>query len=143
MSKETIKVEIDCPACDAGTCGDADNYGDCDEGTVTVELPAKFEVCDTCRGKGSHVNPSIDGNGLTAEDFAEDPDFREDYFSGVYDVACYQCKGLRVVAVIDYDHLTPAQKVIAENADKRANERARDEADDRRTRRMESGGYDY
>lgn len=69
-----------------------------------VELPTKFEVCGRCEGRGTHTNPSIDGNGLTAEDFAEaGDDFREDYMSGVYDVQCYECKGARVVAVVDRD----------------------------------------
>ena len=71
------------------------------------ELPAKFEVCPRCHGQGSHVNPSIDGNGLTASDFAEDPSFGEDYFSGAYDVSCYDCHGLRVVSVIDEDRCDP------------------------------------
>lgn len=66
-----------------------------------VELPAKYVVCPRCEGCGSHVNPSIDGNGLTREDFDEDPDFKESYFRGDYDVTCYECKGQRVVAVVD------------------------------------------
>ena len=75
------------------------------EADVEVEesLPGKYEVCDRCLGKGSHCNPSIDGNGLTSEDFAEDPDFRDDYMSGMYDVPCYECKGARVVLVVDED----------------------------------------
>jgi hypothetical protein len=73
-----------------------------DEGDeVEVALPALFEVCQTCRGNGKHVNPAIDGNGLTQEDFDEDPDFREDYFSGRYDVTCEECGGQRVVLAID------------------------------------------
>jgi len=66
-----------------------------------VKVPIKFVVCDTCDGQGSHVNPSIDSNGLTAKDFAEDPDFAEEYMSGRYDVTCYGCNGEKVVPVID------------------------------------------
>jgi hypothetical protein len=44
------------------------------------------------------VNPSIDGNGLTSADFDEDPDFREAYFSGAYDVPCPWCHGQRVMS---------------------------------------------
>ncbi|KKN35650.1 hypothetical protein LCGC14_0781470 [marine sediment metagenome] len=66
-----------------------------------VRLLTKLEICPTCRGKGTHVNPSIDANGLTAEDFDRDPDFREDYMSGIYDQICNECHGLRVVPVID------------------------------------------
>ena len=39
-----------------------------------VEVNIEWEVCPTCDGRGSHVNPSIDCNGLTQEDFYEDPD---------------------------------------------------------------------
>ncbi len=81
-----------------------------------VELPAKFEVCSTCEGRGKHVNPSIDSRGLSAEDFAEDPDFAEDYFNGTYDVACVECKGKRVVPVLDTDRATPEQITLAEDA---------------------------
>lgn len=73
-----------------------------DEGACTeVELPAKFEVCGRCRGEGKHVNPAIDGNGITREQFDEDPDFQESYFSGVYDVSCEECGGKRVVLEVD------------------------------------------
>lgn len=73
-----------------------------DEGEeITHVLPSKFEVCARCRGAGKHVNPSIDGDGLTREDFDEDPDFEESYFRGDYDVSCEECDGLRVVEVLD------------------------------------------
>jgi hypothetical protein len=58
----------------------------------------KFTVCSTCRGTGKTVNPAIDGQGLSREDFDEQgPEFEADYFGGTYDVACRECKGLRVV----------------------------------------------
>lgn len=69
----------------------------------TLSLPAKYEVCESCRGEGKHVNPAIDGNGLSQEDFDQDPDFEEAYFSGVYDIQCLECKGARVVAKLDYE----------------------------------------
>jgi RecJ-like exonuclease len=68
---------------------------------VDLEIPARFEVCETCNGKGSHVNPSIDSHGLSREDFDEDPDFAESYFAGDYDVPCNECDGRRVVPVVD------------------------------------------
>lgn len=70
---------------------------------VEVELPAKYEVCGRCDGEGKHVNPSVDGNGLSREDFDQDPDFREAYFSGVYDVQCEECSGRTTVLVVDAD----------------------------------------
>jgi hypothetical protein len=79
-----------------------------DEDGVEHELPVRFEICDTCQGRGSHVNPSIDSHGLSAEDFAEDPDFTEDYMSGRYDQTCSECHGLRVVEVVDRDQCDKA-----------------------------------
>lgn len=61
----------------------------------------QYEVCPCCGGSGTVVNPSIDCRGLSHEDFCEDPDFLEDYCSGVYDIRCNVCDGNRV---IDPDH---------------------------------------
>lgn len=80
-----------------------------------LRLPAHFEVCPRCDGVGSHVNPSIDGNGLTAEDFAEDPDFADEYMRGTYDVPCTECHGERVVAQVDVEALTPDQRAAWES----------------------------
>ena len=89
------------------------------------ELPIVFEVCSTCRGTGTHVNPSIDSNGLTREDFDEDPDFLESYMQGNYDVSCYECGGKRVSPAIDE---TNADKEVL----RRLRERQRDDAEFRR-----------
>jgi hypothetical protein len=74
--------------------------GDYDE---VIDLPTHWEVCPLCEGKGTHVNPSIDAHGLTAEDFYEDPDFAEDYVSGLYDQACNECHGRTTVRAVDWD----------------------------------------
>jgi hypothetical protein len=68
--------------------------------------PAPFVVCPTCQGYGKHVNPAIDSHGLTSEDFDNDPDFADAYWSGGYDVVCGGCDGDRVVrsAVGECDH---------------------------------------
>lgn len=50
-------------------------------------------ICPACRGEGTTVNPNIDAHGLTAEDFAEDPDFAESYHRGDYDQSCLACNG--------------------------------------------------
>ena len=68
------------------------------EGVLTV--PSKFEVCHQCAGSGNMVNPRVDAGGLSQEDFDEDPEFREDYFSGRYDMRCNQCKGQRVTPAL-------------------------------------------
>ena len=83
------------------------NEDDADE-TVEIELPAKYEVCPRCNGTGTHVNPAVDGNGLTQEDLDEDPDFKENYFAGAYDITCEECKGARLILVPDEERCDPA-----------------------------------
>ncbi len=74
---------------------------------TTHVLPHRFEVCPCCEGKGSRVNPAVDGHGISPEEFAEDPDFEEAYFSGRYDITCDECQGLRVVMVPDEQRADP------------------------------------
>ena len=76
-----------------------------------IILPAKNEVCGRCNGEGVHDHPAF-ANGLTWEDFAEDPDFYEEYRSGMYDVVCTECKGLRVVPVVYELQLSEDQKIV-------------------------------
>lgn len=95
-----------------------------------VELPARFEVCSRCRGEGVHDNAAF-SNGISLEDFAEDPEFKEDYLSGAYDVTCSECNGLRVVPIPDENALSEEQKRWLKNwqeaeADKRAEQRMRE-----------------
>lgn len=97
---------------------------------VTVQVRLKREICPTCDGDGKHVNPSIDAGGISSEDFDEDPDFREEYMSGRYDVECYECRGLRVVWELDED---ATDKAIVE----RFHEAQREEADYEATCRAE------
>ncbi len=77
---------------------------------LEVEFPAVMEVCGTCNGKGSHVNPSIDSEGISREEFEQDPDFEEAYFEGRYDQTCNECSGLRVVPEVDEEKLNELQK---------------------------------
>lgn len=79
-----------------------------------VELPCRFVVCDRCEGKGVHDNEAF-SNGISSEDFNEDPDFRAQYMRGDYDVPCSVCNGERVVPAPDTDRLTPEQKRWLEN----------------------------
>ena len=116
--------------------GKPDVPGDDDDVEFEVELPSKFEVCGRCEGKGTHVNPNIDGNGLSREDFEEDPDFEEAYFSGVYDVTCEECEGLRVVPVVD-EEKCDARLLKLYQDDQRAEAESR--AEDRMWARLESG----
>jgi hypothetical protein len=54
---------------------------------------AKWEICDRCDGNGVHDHPAF-SNGLGYDDFYgpdADPDFREQYMRGDYDVRCEEC----------------------------------------------------
>jgi hypothetical protein len=82
-----------------------------DEKEITATIKCKYEVCSTCRGTGTTVNPSIDGNGISPEQFAEDPEFEEAYFAGRYDIVCPDCNGMRV-------ELVPCQKQDDPNFEK-------------------------
>ncbi len=93
-----------------------------------VEIPFTWAVCPTCRGNGTHTNPSIDCNGLTAEDFAEDPDFAEDYFGGRYDVTCYDCGGERLTPAIDRDNIDAETAAMIDRVQKQIDEDAEYEA---------------
>jgi len=97
---------------------------------MEVELPWCWGVCHTCNGKGSHVNPSIDCNGLSADDFADDPDFAEEYMSGTYDQKCSRCNGRTTIPVVDHDACTDEQRAAWE-------QQQQDDADSEATRMAE------
>jgi len=87
------------------------------EDNDTIEVPAKYAVCGQCNGHGVHVNPAIDGHGISEEEMHNlGPDFQEEYIRGDYDVRCYRCDGKRVILVPDTDRMTPSQiKALAEH----------------------------
>lgn len=114
----------------------ADNDEDLDAVDEKAWIPVKYELCETCQGKGTIVNPNIDRQGLSREDFDEDPDFAEDYFNGAFDMKCNECDGNRVALVVD------ESKASKEQQDSIA-EWYQEEASDRKTRMMESGGYGW
>lgn len=107
---------------------------------IEWSLPARFEVCPRCEGAGSHVNESIDGNGITQSEMEElGEDFREDYLAGHYDVQCTVCKGQRVVAEVDEEHLSPKQRKAWEQHLKAKADYQRDYDSERWLRMAESG----
>lgn len=90
-----------------------------------VRVNVKFVVCPLCKGKGKHVNPSIDASGISAEDFEDDPSFKEDYLSGLFDVPCFACKGERVQIELDREANPPLiVKAIDEKEEQEAHFRA-------------------
>jgi RecJ-like exonuclease len=107
------------------------------EGCETeVEIPIEFDVCDTCEGKGTHVNPSIDAHGITEDEWGQwDSDEQEFYMSGGYDVECHECAGKRVIPVPAETRMTDEQKTALEYATDCQYERLADH----RTYLMESG----
>ena len=75
-----------------------------------IDLPTKWMVCVVCNGKGTHVNPSIDCCGISADDFAEDSDFAESYMRGDYDQPCNRCGGRTTIQAVDWDALSDEQR---------------------------------
>ena len=72
-----------------------------------VRCTSRWQPCSQCGGKGSMVNPSIDCGGISAQDFAEDPDFADAYFSGHYDVQCSACRGTGEEHILEHDTSNP------------------------------------
>ncbi len=96
----------------------------------TLNLPGKNEMCSSCKGTGTMVNPNIDGNGLSPDDPDLDEDFWHSYRTGVFDIDCNACDGEKIIQVIDEARLTKRQRIIFNDWLKQerfeAQERARD-----------------
>ena len=72
-----------------------------------VHLPAKYEICSTCRGTGGH---SLRFGAITQRDREEwDDDSFEAYMRGDYDEKCEDCEGSGKV-LVDHQHRTAAQQ---------------------------------
>jgi hypothetical protein len=98
------------------------------------EVAIRFDVCGTCDGRGSHVNPSIDADGISGEEWAHEweEEDREAYLSGAYDVTCAECGGARVVPVPDPNRNPPELlALLAEREEERARD-AWERAEERR-----------
>lgn len=81
-------------------------YRDDNDEEQEIDLPGTRQVCGRCGGRGKHDHPAF-ANGITERDFAEDPDFRDEYFAGRYDVRCSECDGRNVVLVVARDSVEP------------------------------------
>ena len=84
------------------------------EDDIEYEIPAVFDVCPVCEGRGHHVDPGIDSHGINMEEFYEDPEFAEEYFDGAYDVPCNECRGDRVV-LVPRDPDSPGARALNRN----------------------------
>jgi hypothetical protein len=82
---------------------------------ISHSLPAMYVVCDRCEGFGTHLHEAIAEHAYSLEEFNEsfDEEEREEYFKrgGRYDVVCTECKGLRVVSVVNRDACTTPELV--------------------------------
>lgn len=76
----------------------------------TVDLPARWEICPRCRGEGKHVNPAVDGPGISPEEFREDPEFGEAYHRGDYDIPCEAGCDHGKVLVVEEKGLSATQR---------------------------------
>lgn len=74
-----------------------------------VKLPTYKIVCPCCHGKGVHDHPAF-SNGISQDEFDEDPDFFEAYMEGRYDVPCEECNGNNVVDSVDTESLSEELK---------------------------------
>lgn len=66
-------------------------------------------ICTLCRGDGTVVNPSIDAGGLSADDFADDPEFADNYRAGVYDITCPRCAGAGKLRAAELERVERAE----------------------------------
>jgi len=78
-------------------------------------------ICPVCEGDGTTVNPNVDAHGLTADDFLDDPDFRDDYHSGAFNMPCAACHGsgkTRLSHIEELEEAADARRLAArENGD--------------------------
>ena len=58
-----------------------------------IVVKAELVECHVCYGDGYHTNPAIDGHGISAQDFYDDPEFESEYRMGMYDIRCNCCHG--------------------------------------------------
>ena len=113
---------------------------------VSHIFPSKMEVCSDCQGHGFVLNESMRYHAYTSSDEEmHDPEFREEYFKrgGIYDVQCPTCKGKNVEEVPNEERFSEEQKKLFAEYEEHEEDMARMDAEDRHTRYMESGGYDY
>lgn len=74
------------------------------DSNIIVYVESKYEVCNTCQGRGKHINPNIDSGGITSSEWNEWGREEQDaYWSGRYDVTCYSCKGEKVTQILEYE----------------------------------------
>lgn len=108
-----------------------------------VRLPAKYEVCGRCAGRGVHDHPAF-SNGITSDEWHSpdwDDESRESYMRGDYDVPCSVCRGQRVVLVPDEDAFNAEQRAAWAAEQQLQAAMAAEAASERILRWHENGGH--
>lgn len=114
-----------------------------DSEEVELELPARFAVCPRCHGRGTHDHPAF-ARGITSDEWRGpdwDDESRAAYMNGAYDVTCSECKGERVVVVVDEERFTAEQRAIWTEHLEQCRVMEAESASERYLRMAESGGY--
>jgi DnaJ-class molecular chaperone len=96
----------------------------------------RWEICAECDGHGRRDHPAF-SNGITSSEWAEwDPDDRETYMRGGYDVPCGDCGGSGKVRVPDVARMTFAEKRVLVDQRREARAAAANREYDRAEARM-------
>ncbi|MBO2006619.1 hypothetical protein J4732_03390 [Serratia marcescens] len=97
----------------------------------------KYIICHQCEGHGTMENPAFE-NGFTQSEMAEwEPEMREKYFAGAFDVRCNVCAGDGKLSVPNVAAMSFRTTVLAA---RRRDERLQ-AADERLSRRERAMGY--
>lgn len=99
-------------------------------------FPSKVIVCPECQGSGYHLKDSLRGYTWSDIEAPPDYDFLDEMQSGVYDVECSRCRGLRVSCELITTGLTKNEKAILQEYYSELDEDAATEAIYASERRM-------
>lgn len=109
--------------------------------SVSVELPATWEICQECDGEGAS---SAYLGAITEEDRQDwSEESWESYLAGGYDRPCECCKGSGKTLVVDVEALSAEQKPLYEAYLAHEEDMEQDRIECEYTMRMERGGGYY
>lgn len=113
-----------------------------DQQFYSVACHAQKAVCPTCDGEGTTLCDPLRGVAFSPEQMHDDPDFRENYFGGAYDVACDQCSGNKIVLEADPEFFNALPETIREDFERKISNDRRHEAEVESERRYFSRGQE-
>jgi DnaJ-class molecular chaperone len=103
------------------------------DGSDSIIVQGKMEVCPTCGGTGSHVRHDLDDSAMV-DSMREDGDDEglERYFGGAFDEVCRQCGGQNVVLAPEWDTVPKwASEAIEDWQESRERDRRESESERR------------